>query len=95
MAEEQKGGLPILPGRPASGRQKSRTFVREIMIVGGAVLVLGVIAVGVISALIVEKTPSLASAGAFPCNSPAVIAAAEKLSSSCPTCNSNDSSTTP
>ena len=32
-------------------------------------------ALGVISALIVEKTPSQASAGAFPCNSPDVIAA--------------------
>jgi len=48
------------------------------MIGVGVVLALGVIAVGVISALIVEKTPSLASAGAFPCDSPAVTAAAEK-----------------
>ena len=48
------------------------------MIGVGAVLALGVIAVGVISALIAEKTPSQASAGAFPCNSPAVIAAAKK-----------------
>jgi hypothetical protein len=48
------------------------------MIGVGAVLALGVIAVGVISALIVQKTPSQASAGAFPCNSPDVIAAAEK-----------------
>lgn len=81
MAEEQNGGLQILPrGRNvlASGRQKSRTVVREIMIVFGAVLALGVIVVGVISALIAEKTPSQVSAGAFPCNSPAVIAAAEK-----------------
>ena len=61
MAEGQKGGLRMLPGRRnASGRQKSRTVVREIMIVFGAVLALGVIAVGVISALIVEKTPSQA-----------------------------------
>ena len=79
MAEGQKGGLRILPGRRnAPGRRKSRTVVREIMIGVGAVLALGVIAVGVISALIAEKTPSQASAGAFPCNSPAVIAAAEK-----------------
>jgi hypothetical protein len=42
------------------------------------VLALGVIAVGVISAPIVEKTPSQASAGAFPCNGRDVIAAAEK-----------------
>jgi hypothetical protein len=77
MAEGQKGGLRILPGR-LSGRQKSRTVVRETMIGVGAVLALGVFAVGVISALIVHKTPSQASAGAFPCNSPDVIAAAEK-----------------
>jgi hypothetical protein len=81
MAEGQNGGLRILSGRRyeiASGRQKRRTVVREIMIVFSAVLALGVIVVGVISALIVEKTPSQASAGAFPCNSPDVIAAAEK-----------------
>jgi len=77
MAEGQKGGLRILPGR-LSGRQKSRTVVREIMIGVGAVMALGVIAVGVISSLIVEKTPSQTSAGAFACDSPAVIAAAEK-----------------
>ena len=59
-------------------RQKSRTVVREIMIGVGAVLALGVIAVGAISALIVEKIPIQVSAGAFPCNNPAVIAAAEK-----------------
>jgi hypothetical protein len=50
----------------------------DFMIVGGAVVTLGVIAVGVFSALIVEKTPINASAGVFPCNSPAVISAAEK-----------------
>jgi hypothetical protein len=77
MAEGQKGGLRILPGR-LSGRQKSRMVVRETVIGVSAVLALGVIAVGVISALIVEKTPGLPSAGAFPCDSPAVIAAAEK-----------------
>jgi hypothetical protein len=73
MAEGQNGGLRILPGR-VSGRQKSRTVVQEAMIGVGAVLALGVIGVGVISALIVEETPSLASAGAFPCDSPAVNA---------------------
>ena len=77
MAEGQKGGLRILPQR-LSGRQKSRIAVRETMIGVGVVLALGVIAVGVISVLIVEKTPSLTSAGAFPCDSPAVTAAAEK-----------------
>src|SRR5215510_2275552 len=77
MAEGQKDGLRILPGR-RSGRQKSRTVVREFMIGVGAVLALGVIAVGVISVLIVEQTPNQVSAGAFPCNSPDVIAAAEK-----------------
>jgi hypothetical protein len=56
----------------------SRTVVREMMMIVGAVLALGVIAVGVISAVIVEKIPSQVSAGAFPCNSPDVIAAAEK-----------------
>jgi len=78
MAEGQKGGLRILPGRRNLGRGKSRTLVREFMIGVGAVLALGVIAVGVISALIVEQPPNQVSAGAFPCNSPDVIAAAEK-----------------
>jgi|SRR5262245_16806770 len=45
---------------------------------GRCPLAVGLIAVIVISNLIVEKTPSQVSAGAFPCNNPAVIAAAEK-----------------
>jgi len=48
------------------------------MIGVGAPLAVGLIAVIVIADLIVQKTPSQALAGAFPCNSPAVIAAAEK-----------------
>jgi hypothetical protein len=44
----------------------------------GAPLALGLVAVIVISDLIVQKIPSQASAGAFPCNSPDVLAAAEK-----------------
>jgi len=59
-------------------RAERKRFVRDIMIGVGAPLAVGLIAVIVISNLIVEKTPSQVSAGAFPCNSPAVIAAAEK-----------------
>ena len=79
MAEGQKGDLRILPRRRnAPGRQKSRRVVRGIMIGLGAPLALGLVAVIVISDLIVQKIPSQASAGAFPCNSPDVLAAAEK-----------------
>jgi len=79
MAEgrkDEKSRLFLHPDRHA--RRVRKVVAREIMIGVGATLTVGVIAVGVISALIVEKTPNQASAGAFPCNSPDVIAAAEK-----------------